>query len=37
MEFGKKLSALRAERGLTQKQAAEAMGMTVRQYQRFEK
>ena len=37
MEFALRLSQLRAEKKLTQKQAAEAMEITVRQYQRFEK
>ena len=37
MEFFQKLKALREGRGQTQSQAAEAIGITLRQYQRFER
>ena len=37
MDFCQKLLLLRTEKGVTQSAAAEACGMTLRQYQRFEK
>lgn len=36
MEFGKRLRKLRKERKETQVQVAEAIGTTMRHYQRFE-
>lgn len=36
MTFEEKLKALREETGLTQGKTAQAMGITLRQYQRFE-
>ena len=36
VEFGKRLKALRREKGLKQIDMAEIMGMTDRQYQRYE-
>ena len=37
MDFCQKLLLLRTEKGVTQSVAAEACGMTLRQYHRFEK
>ena len=37
MDFCQKLLLLRTEKGVTQSAAAEACGMTLRQYHRFEK
>ena len=36
MEFHDRISILRTKKGLTQKAAAEKLGINVRQYQRFE-
>lgn len=36
MKFEERLRLLRAETGLSQKQTAEILGITLRQYQRFE-
>ncbi len=36
VEFGKRLKALRKSRGLKQTDMAEVMGITDRQYQRYE-
>lgn len=36
MEFHKRLKELRTAKGLTQKQVAQAIGVTERNYQRFE-
>lgn len=36
MKFEERLHLLRAETGLSQKQTAEVLGITLRQYQRFE-
>ncbi|MCI9575962.1 MAG: helix-turn-helix transcriptional regulator [Clostridiales bacterium] len=36
MEFHERLKKLRTEKGFTQKQVAEKLGMAVRQYQRYE-
>ncbi len=37
MDFSKKICALRKARGVTQTEAAQAVGVALRQYQRFEK
>ncbi len=37
MDFHEKIFALRKAHGVTQAEAAEAVGVAVRQYQRFEK
>ena len=37
MEFFERILALREKKSATQKAVAEAIGVTVRQYQRFEK
>ena len=37
MTFEEKLKELRQKSGLNQNQTAEAVGITLRQYQRFEK
>lgn len=37
MNFFECISILREEKGATQKEVADAIGVTVRQYQRFEK
>ena len=36
MEYFERMKALRGERGETQSAVAEAIGMTTRQYQRYE-
>jgi len=36
MSFEERLKGLRGKRGLTQQAAADALGITLRQYQRFE-
>ncbi|USF25593.1 hypothetical protein N510_000505 [Firmicutes bacterium ASF500] len=36
VDFGKRLKALREEKGLKQREMAEIMGITDRQYQRYE-
>lgn len=36
MSFEERLKGLRSKRGLTQQAAADALGITLRQYQRFE-
>ena len=36
MEFAKKLLSLRGEKGITQAEAAQEVGITLRQYHRFE-
>ena len=36
VEFGKRLKALRKEKGLKQKDMADMLGMTDRQYQSYE-
>lgn len=36
MEYYERMKELRVERGETQTQAAEAIGVTLRQYQRYE-
>ncbi len=36
VEFGKRLKTLRKEKGLKQTDMADIMGMTDRQYQRYE-
>ena len=36
MEFHDRILDLRTKKGLTQKATAEALGVTTRQYQRFE-
>ena len=35
-EMGKRLKVLRKEKGLKQREMAEVMGLTLRNYQRFE-
>ncbi|WP_186566304.1 helix-turn-helix domain-containing protein [Lawsonibacter celer] len=37
MEFTEKLFMLRQEKGISQKAVAEAIGITLRQYHRFER
>ena len=36
VDFGKRLKALREAKGLKQREMAEAMGLKLRQYQRYE-
>ena len=36
VDFGKRLKALREEKGLKQREMADIMGLKLRQYQRYE-
>ncbi len=36
VDFGKRLKALREEKGMKQREMAEVMGVKLRQYQRYE-